>query len=114
MTRDAHSAHSDPQTARILSPTGGPAGEGERDGARRDGSGGDEGGHIERLIITIDGPAGTGKSSVARTLANRPGPRVPRHRRHVPAAAALAIDRGLKPDAPAAIVRVSETHRNPL
>ena len=35
-------------------------------------------------IIAIDGPAGSGKSTVARALADRLGPRVPRHRGDVP------------------------------
>ena len=35
-------------------------------------------------VIAIDGPAGSGKSTVARALAARLGPRVPRHRRDVP------------------------------
>ena len=39
---------------------------------------------IRMRVIAIDGPAGSGKSTVARRLADAAGPRVPRHRRHVP------------------------------
>ena len=35
-------------------------------------------------VIAIDGPAGSGKSTVARALAAPARPRLPRHRRHVP------------------------------
>ena len=38
------------------------------------------------MIVAIDGPAGAGKSTVARRLAERLGFRLPRHRRHVPRA----------------------------
>jgi cytidylate kinase len=76
MTRDAHS---DPGGAPALKPG-------------------------ERLIITIDGPAGTGKSSVARTLANRLGLEFLDTGAMYRAAAALAIDRGIPADDARAIV----------
>lgn len=76
MTRDAHS---DPEGAPTLKPG-------------------------ERLIITIDGPAGTGKSSVARTLANRLGLEFLDTGAMYRAAAAMAIDRGIGLDDARAIV----------
>ena len=36
------------------------------------------------MIVTIDGPAGAGKSTAARALARSPGLRIPRHRGDVP------------------------------
>ncbi len=58
----------------------------------------------ERLIITIDGPAGTGKSSVARILANRLGLEFLDTGAMYRAAAALALDRGFHPADAASIV----------
>jgi CMP/dCMP kinase len=58
----------------------------------------------ERLIITIDGPAGTGKSSVARTLANRLGLEFLDTGAMYRAAAALALDRGIPLSEAATIV----------
>ncbi len=52
------------------------------------------------LIITIDGPAGTGKSSVARALARRLGVDFLDTGAMYRAAAAISIDRGLGPTDP--------------
>ncbi len=60
----------------------------------------------ERLIITIDGPAGTGKSSVARTLANRLGLEFLDTGAMYRAAAAIALDRGISPTDPDAIIEI--------
>lgn len=49
----------------------------------------------ERLIITIDGPAGTGKSTVARALAHRLGLEFLDTGAMYRAAAAIAIDHGV-------------------
>lgn len=49
----------------------------------------------ERLIITIDGPAGTGKSSVARALAARLGVKFLDTGAMYRAAAAIVLDEGL-------------------
>jgi cytidylate kinase len=57
------------------------------------------------IIITIDGPAGTGKSSVARQLAARLGLDFLDTGAMYRAAAAIAIDRGLPLSDPAALVR---------
>ncbi len=43
---------------------------------------------MDKLIIAIDGPVGSGKSTVARRVAQITRLRVPRHRRHVPRAGA--------------------------
>ena len=51
--------------------------------------------HLRRVIITIDGPAGTGKSSVARVLAKRLGLEFLDTGAMYRAAAALAVDRGI-------------------
>lgn len=56
------------------------------------------------VIITIDGPAGTGKSSVARVLAKRLGLEFLDTGAMYRAAAALAIDKGLSPQDAEAIV----------
>ncbi|HLO40170.1 MAG TPA: (d)CMP kinase, partial [Phycisphaerales bacterium] len=58
------------------------------------------------IIITIDGPAGTGKSSVARQLAARLGLDFLDTGAMYRAAAAIAIDRGLSLDDPDSLVRV--------
>lgn len=50
---------------------------------------------MKRLIVTIDGPAGTGKSSVARDLAHRLGLEFLDTGAMYRAATALAIDRGI-------------------
>lgn len=55
-------------------------------------------GATPRLIITIDGPAGTGKSSVARALARRLGLEFLDTGAMYRAAAALALDAGLGPN----------------
>src|SRR5207237_112590 len=59
----------------------------------------DSGGRVFRLdqpvIITIDGPAGTGKSSVARALARRLGLDFLDTGAMYRAAAAIALDRGI-------------------
>src|ERR1043166_7200589 len=61
-----------------------------------DGSGGSGGGGMgDRLIITIDGPAGTGKSTVARALAHRLGLDFLDTGAMYRAATAIAIDSGL-------------------
>jgi CMP/dCMP kinase len=55
---------------------------------------------LSRLVITIDGPAGTGKSSVARLLARRLGLDFLDTGAMYRAAAALALDARLDIDAP--------------
>jgi cytidylate kinase len=62
------------------------------------------GASLDRVIITIDGPAGTGKSSVARALASRLGLDFLDTGAMYRAAAAIALDRGLRPDDAGAIV----------
>jgi len=57
-----------------------------------------------RLIVTIDGPAGTGKSSVARALANRLGLEFLDTGAMYRAAAAVAIDAGITLAAPDELV----------
>jgi cytidylate kinase len=57
------------------------------------------------IIITIDGPAGTGKSSVARQLAARLGLDFLDTGAMYRAAAAISIDRGLSLNDPAALVQ---------
>lgn len=64
----------------------------------------------ERLIITIDGPAGTGKSSVAQELASRLGVKFLDTGAMYRAAAAITIDEGLPLDDPAALVAAIERH----
>jgi cytidylate kinase len=59
----------------------------------------------QRLIVTIDGPAGTGKSSVARVLAGRLGLEFLDTGAMYRAAAALAIDQNIPLDDRDAIVR---------
>lgn len=54
----------------------------------------------ERLIITIDGPAGTGKSTVARALAHKLGLEFLDTGAMYRAAAAIAIDSGADPADP--------------
>jgi cytidylate kinase len=61
-------------------------------------------GDLPRLIITIDGPAGTGKSSVARALAKRLGLEFLDTGAMYRAAAAIALDLSLAPADHAAIV----------
>jgi len=56
------------------------------------------------IIITIDGPAGTGKSSVARSLAKRLGLDFLDTGAMYRAAAAICIDRGIAPAEHAALV----------
>ncbi len=56
------------------------------------------------LIITIDGPAGTGKSTVARLLAARLGLDFLDTGAMYRAAAAIVLDRGLDPDDTEAVV----------
>ena len=51
----------------------------------------------DRLIITIDGPAGTGKSTVARALAHKLGLEFLDTGAMYRAAAAIAIDSGSDP-----------------
>ena len=62
----------------------------------------------DRLIITIDGPAGTGKSSVAQELAARLGIKFLDTGAMYRAAAAIVIDQGLGLDDPKAIVAAVE------
>jgi cytidylate kinase len=60
------------------------------------------------MIITIDGPAGTGKSSVARALARRLGLDFLDTGAMYRAAAAVALDRGLAPSHGDAVTRAVE------
>jgi cytidylate kinase len=62
--------------------------------------GGGSGVMSERLIITIDGPAGTGKSTVARALAHKLGLEFLDTGAMYRAAAAIAIDSGADPADP--------------
>jgi len=74
---------------------------------RQDASGRE--GDFERLIVTIDGPAGTGKSSVGRVLARRLGLEFLDTGAMYRAATALAIDHGLDlSDGPAIARLVAE------
>lgn len=66
----------------------------------------ERGGPGHRLIITIDGPAGTGKSSVARILANRLGLEFLDTGAMYRAAAVMALDRGISMTDHGAIVDV--------
>lgn len=69
--------------------------------------------HAQRLIVTIDGPAGTGKSSVARQLAARLGLEFLDTGAMYRAATSLAIDHGLDlADGPgiAEMVRRADLH----
>lgn len=65
---------------------------------------------FERLIITIDGPAGTGKSSVARALAARLGVKFLDTGAMYRAAAAIVIDEKLDLNDQHAIARAVESH----
>lgn len=58
----------------------------------------------ERLIVAIDGPAGTGKSSTARTLAKRLGVEFLDTGAMYRAAAALVLDARIDPADPVAVV----------
>jgi len=58
----------------------------------------------DRLIVTIDGPAGTGKSSVGRTLAGRLGLQLLDTGAMYRAATAVVLDRGINPDDEQAVV----------
>jgi cytidylate kinase len=60
------------------------------------------------IVITIDGPAGTGKSSVARALARRLGVDFLDTGAMYRAAAAIALDRGLAPGDGEAVLRAVE------
>ncbi len=66
---------------------------------------GDEG-QMRRLIVTIDGPAGTGKSSVARDLAKALGLEFLDTGAMYRAATALAIDNGLNLHDEHAVIRL--------
>lgn len=69
----------------------------------------DASGGPSRLIITIDGPAGTGKSSVARELAERLGLDFLDTGAMYRAATALALERGIDPsDGPAIAEMLNE------
>ena len=63
---------------------------------RRSGSCRRVGGKNRAMIVTIDGPAGSGKSTVAAALAQRLVP-APRHRRDVPGSTWLALGQGSTP-----------------
>ena len=52
------------------------------------------------LVIAIDGPSGSGKSSVSRAVARTPGPGLPRHRGHVPRPHLVVPARGRRPRRP--------------
>jgi cytidylate kinase len=71
-----------------------------------------EGAMADRLIITIDGPAGTGKSTVARALAHRLGLDFLDTGAMYRAAAAIAIDAGVGLKDPARLV--AEVERRDL
>ena len=62
--------------SRRPSPTAGPTSNGSARSGRK--------GAAPIRVIAIDGPAGSGKSTVGRRLAARLGPHLPRHRCHVP------------------------------
>lgn len=64
----------------------------------------------ERLIITIDGPAGTGKSSVARALAARLGVKFLDTGAMYRAAAAIILDEGINLADHSAVVNAVERH----
>lgn len=64
----------------------------------------------DRLIITIDGPAGTGKSTVAQALANHLGLEFLDTGAMYRAAAAIAIDKGVSVQDHRAFVDVVERH----
>ena len=65
--------------------------------------------HDRPIVITIDGPAGTGKSSVARTLAARLGLDFLDTGAMYRAAAAIVIDKKLDPaDIEAVVARVAD------
>jgi cytidylate kinase len=65
--------------------------------------------HDRAIIITIDGPAGTGKSSVARTLAARLGLDFLDTGAMYRAAAAIVIDRKIDPaDVETVVARVAD------
>lgn len=64
----------------------------------------------DRLIITIDGPAGTGKSTVARALAHRLGLEFLDTGAMYRAAAAIAIDHGVEVDDHKRFVECVERH----
>lgn len=59
---------------------------------------------VTQIIVTIDGPAGTGKSSVARALAQRLGLDFLDTGSMYRAAAAIALDRGIDPGQPDLLV----------
>lgn len=63
----------------------------------------------DRLIVTIDGPAGTGKSSVARDLATRLGIEFLDTGAMYRAATALALDRGIPLDDEHAIAELARS-----
>lgn len=70
-------------------------------------AGGVMGVHLsEQLIITIDGPAGTGKSSAAQQLAKRLGLEFLNTGAMYRAAAALALDAGFDQSQPEAVAKV--------
>lgn len=66
------------------------------------------GGALPRLIITIDGPAGTGKSSTSRQLARRLGLDFLDTGAMYRAAAAIVLDAGVDPNDHDAVVRAVE------
>lgn len=67
--------------------------------------------HARPLIVTIDGPAGTGKSTVARVLAQRLGLAFLDTGAMYRAAAAIAIDKGLAvTDTTAILLEVAEAN----
>ena len=63
------------------------------------------------MIVAIDGPAGAGKSTVARELAARLGVGYLNTGSMYRALSLLALDEGVPPDDGAALAELARTHR---